>query len=185
MKDYREEVLKHAVAYGRDPKNVKLLFTCTPTVVKDARDAAETREAATKMRAAKWEHGLATLSFMSGIDFSKYDMDGPIGEIRTNGMQTILRMFNKFGPQATLRQILTAGPVEAGLGAMIGTADQIAGRMQEAMQDVGGDGFLITGHFKPKFVASITDELVPQLQKRNLVRTEYTHENFRDNLLAF
>ena len=185
MKDYREEVLKHAVAYGRDPKNVKLLFTCTPTVVKDARDAAETREAATKMRAAKWEHGLATLSFMSGIDFSKYDMDGPIGEIKTNGMQTILRMFNKFGPQATLRQILTAGPVEAGLGAMIGTADQIAGRMQEAMQEVGGDGFLITGHFKPKFVASITDELVPQLQKRNLVRTEYTHEHFRDNLLAF
>jgi alkanesulfonate monooxygenase SsuD/methylene tetrahydromethanopterin reductase-like flavin-dependent oxidoreductase (luciferase family) len=68
---------------------------------------------------------------------------------------------------------------------MIGTADQIAGRMQEAMQEVGGDGFLITGHFKPKFVASITDELVPQLQKRNLVRTEYTHEHFRDNLLAF
>jgi hypothetical protein len=53
------------------------------------------------------------------------------------------------------------------------------------MQEVGGDGFLITGHFKPKFVASITDELVPQLQKRNLVRTEYTHEHFRDNLLAF
>ena len=48
-----------------------------------------------------------------------------------------------------------------------------------------GDGFLITGHFKPRFVASITDELVPLLQKRNLVRTEYTHKHFRDNLLAF
>jgi len=33
MKDYREEVLKHAVAYGRDPSKVKTLFTCVPTIV--------------------------------------------------------------------------------------------------------------------------------------------------------
>ncbi len=35
MKDYRDEVLRHAAAYGRDPSGVKTLFTCGPTIVRD------------------------------------------------------------------------------------------------------------------------------------------------------
>jgi long-chain alkane monooxygenase len=184
MKDYREEVLKHAVAYGRDPKSLKMMFACMPTVVKNAKDVADVKEAASKKRAANLEHGLAAMSFLSGIDFSKFDLDAPVGEIKTNGMQTLLKTFKKFGPQASLRQILTASN-EGGFSALIGTADQIAGQMQEAMEEIGGDGFLITGHFKPSYVATIADELVPVLQKRKLVRTEYSHEHFRDNLMAF
>ena len=53
------------------------------------------------------------------------------------------------------------------------------------MEEIGGDGFLITGHLKPKFVNSIVDELVPALQKRQLTRTEYSHEHLRDNMMAF
>jgi FMN-dependent oxidoreductase (nitrilotriacetate monooxygenase family) len=184
MKDYREEVLHHAVAYGRDPATVKTMFTCVPTVVRSAADVADTRDMLNKARAARIEHSLAAMSFLSGIDFSKFDLDEPVGEIKTNGMQTMLRTFNKFGPGASLRQILSA-PNEGGFSAIIGTADQIAGQMQDAMEEIGGDGFLITGHVKPKFVTSITDELVPALQKRKLTRTEYSHEHFRDNLMAF
>jgi len=34
-------------------------------------------------------------------------------------------------------------------------------------------------------VTSIVDELVPALQKRQLTRTEYGYDHFRDNLMAF
>jgi alkanesulfonate monooxygenase SsuD/methylene tetrahydromethanopterin reductase-like flavin-dependent oxidoreductase (luciferase family) len=53
------------------------------------------------------------------------------------------------------------------------------------MEEIGGDGFLITGHFKPSYVASVVDELVPVLQKRGLTRTEYGSGTFRENLTAF
>jgi hypothetical protein len=36
-----------------------------------------------------------------------------------------------------------------------------------------------------RYVTEITDGLVPALQRRGLTRTEYTHDRFRDNLLAF
>jgi hypothetical protein len=36
-----------------------------------------------------------------------------------------------------------------------------------------------------RYVVEITDGLVPALQRLGLVRTEYTHEQFRDNLLDF
>ena len=67
----------------------------------------------------------------------------------------------------------------------IGTADAVAGQMQEAMEEIGGDGFLVAGYIKPKYVHSITDELVPALQKRQLTRTEYAYPTLRENLLAF
>jgi alkanesulfonate monooxygenase SsuD/methylene tetrahydromethanopterin reductase-like flavin-dependent oxidoreductase (luciferase family) len=120
------------------------------------------------------------MSFLSGIDFSKFDLDAPVGEIKTNGMQTMLKSFGD--PTQTLRQIMLK-PSE--FTQMVGTADTLAGIMQDAMEEVGGDGYLIAGQFKPKYITSIVDELVPALQKRQLTRTEYGHDKFRDNLMAF
>lgn len=127
---------------------------------------------------------MAAMSFLSGIDFSTFDLDAPVGEIKTNGMQTMLQMFAKHGPQATLREIMT-GSIDDGFSMIVGTPDMIASTMKEIVEEVGGDGFLIAGAFKPKYLTSITDQLVPELQRRKLTRTGYDHEQFRDNLMAF
>jgi len=180
MKDYREEVLRNAVAYGRDPETVKTLFTCVPTIVQSKSDVEPMKEMMQKGKEKRMEHGLAAMSFLSGIDFSKFNVDEPVGEIKTNGMQTMLKSFGN--PNDSLRQIMNR-PNE--FSTMVGTADSIAGLMQDTMEEVGGDGFLIAAHFKPKYVTSIVDELVPALQKRQLTRTEYGYDHFRDNLMAF
>ena len=62
----------------------------------------------------------------------------------------------------------------------------IAGQMAEAMQEVGGDGFLFRWAMSAAApVAEVADGLVPALQRRGLVRREYGHAQFRDNLLEF
>jgi hypothetical protein len=56
------------------------------------------------------------------------------------------------------------------------------------MEEVGGDGFLITSPIRRlsrRYVNEITDGLIPTLQRRGVVRTAYTYEQFRDNLLDF
>ena len=55
----------------------------------------------------------------------------------------------------------------------------------EEMERVGGDGFMFSGPLSRRYVAEITDGLVPELQRRGLVRTAYSHAHFRDNLFAF
>ena len=184
MKKYREDVRGHAAAFGRDPDSMKVMFAVTPFVVESKDEAVELKA---KMQDAKKNHmekGMAAMSFLSGIDFSKFDLDAPVGEIKTNGMQTMLQMFAKHGPQATLRQIMT-GSMEDGFNQIVGTPDMIASTMKEIVDEVGGDGFLIASAFKPKYLTSITDQLVPELQRRKLTRTHYEHEQFRDNLMAF
>jgi hypothetical protein len=60
--------------------------------------------------------------------------------------------------------------------------------MENLMEEVGGDGFLLTSpvfRLNRRYVAEITDGLVPALQRRGLTRTSYPYEEFRQNLLAF
>jgi long-chain alkane monooxygenase len=88
------------------------------------------------------------------------------------------------GSGKTLRELVGLGLVDT--IELIGTPDTVADRMGEIMDEVGGDGFLLTcpsGRLNRRYVAEITDGLVPALQRRGLTRTGYTYEDFRDNLL--
>jgi alkanesulfonate monooxygenase SsuD/methylene tetrahydromethanopterin reductase-like flavin-dependent oxidoreductase (luciferase family) len=96
-------------------------------------------------------------------------------------MQTLLKTIKEAGPKATLRDVaLRPHGLE-----LIGTADDCASQMKEAMEEIGGDGFLVVGPLTPRYVTSVVDDLVPVLQKRGLTRTEYSHKLLRDNVMAF
>ena len=181
MKEYRDEVHNHARALDRDTSKIKVMFICSPMITRDRQAAEEHKSNLPKMRAQKLEKNLASMSFLSGIDFSKFDLDTPLPEIKTNGMQTLLRTFKDAGPNATLRDVATR-PEGWDL---IGTADDCASQMREAMEEIGGDGFLVTGPLMPRYVTSVVEELVPVLQRRGLTRKDYSHPHLRDNVMAF
>ncbi len=181
MKDYRDEVHRHAASFGRDPAACKVMFVFQPHIVRDKAEALEMQETLARMRQARMTHTLAAYSYLAGADFAKLDLDTPLPEMKINGMQSLLRTFQSAGPNATLREIATASHAFM----PIGTADAVAGMMAEAAEGIGGDGFLVQGHLKPKYVTSIVDELVPALQKRGLMRTEYAGATLRENLMAF
>ena len=68
----------------------------------------------------------------------------------------------------------------------VGTPDAVASQMGEAMQEIGGDGWLVQNlYITRRYVAEICDGLVPELQRRGLTRTSYGHTTFRENLLEF
>jgi hypothetical protein len=76
------------------------------------------------------------------IDFSVFDLDATLPEITTNGERGSLDKFAQWGSGKTLRQ-LVAERVDRSIE-LVGTPDQVAERMGEGMDEVGGDGFLIT-----------------------------------------
>jgi alkanesulfonate monooxygenase SsuD/methylene tetrahydromethanopterin reductase-like flavin-dependent oxidoreductase (luciferase family) len=93
------------------------------------------------------------------------------------------------GVGKTLREIVidTGGGLSSSME-LIGTPDQVADRMEEAMTEIGGDGFLITMTSQAasrRSIIEVCEGLVPILQSRGLVRTAYDHALFRDNLRSF
>ncbi|HEY5272367.1 MAG TPA: hypothetical protein VIJ34_03930 [Acidimicrobiales bacterium] len=57
--------------------------------------------------------------------------------------------------------------------------------MDEIMEVVGGDGFLIRALPTRKNQTEICDGLAPALRRHGLVRSEYTYDTLRENLLEF
>ena len=186
MRAYRDDIRHRAVAHGRNPDDVKILFLVSPIIGETEEEAA-----LKKARRAEWAMGrlserMAHFSKITNIDFSKLDLDAPVGELTTNGHQQSLEEFLKKAAGRTLRQ--TMGDYESTVGSieLVGTPDSVAARMAEIMQDVGGDGFLFSlPNVSRRIVAEVADGLVPALQRRGLTRKAYEHPHFRDNLLAF
>jgi len=158
-----------------------MMFICGPVITKDRKAAEEYKANLPKMRAERLEKTLAVMSFLQGIEFSKIDLDTPLPEIRSNGTLTMLKAFKDAGPEATLRDVATRPEGWE----LIGTAEDCASQMQDAMEEIGGDGFLVVGPLVPGYVNSVVEELVPVLQRRGLTRTEYSHQHLRDNVMAF
>lgn len=182
MKTFRDDMRKRLAAQGRDPDSCKVLFVVAPTLGETNEEAEERVRRRQAQREAAPEVTLAMMGSLTDIDFSAFDLDAPLAELTTNGQQGTLKRFLAQG--RTLREV--AGNYRFGFeDAVVGTVERVADVMEEAMEQVGGDGFMFNGPLSRRYVAEITDGLVPVLQKRGLVRTAYAHAHFRDNLFAF
>ncbi|MFO1161310.1 MAG: NtaA/DmoA family FMN-dependent monooxygenase [Reyranellaceae bacterium] len=180
MKAFGASVRAKVAAAGRDPDSCKIFYIVMPTVGETQAEAVDRAHRRQAGREAMPELALAQMGSLTDIDFSQFDLDAPIGELTTNGQQGTLKRFLKQG--RTLREI--AVNYRYGYEDLVGTPDSIASQLGELMEEVGGDGFMFTGMVTRRYVAEITDGIVPALQRKGLARSAYAHEQFRDNLLA-
>ena len=185
MKWYRDDVRARAAAAGRDPDSIKVLFLVYPVLGETDADA-EAKYRRMVNAPSFIEAGLAMMGTVTDIDFSKFDLDAELPRLTTNGEQGSLDKFAQWGSGKTLRQ-LASERYDGGLR-LVGTPDEVAEQMGAAMEEIGGDGFLVSTPFQRisrRVVVEITEGLVPALQRRGLVRTRYEHRLLRDTLLEF
>ena len=181
MKEYRDNVRRQAAEFGRNPDDIKVLFLAQPIIdvsMEAARERVRMKEVESEQHI---DLHLSGMSRLTGIDFSKFDLDAPLPELTTNGHQSSLAKWIGKTP----RSIVKTYGRKAGID-FTGTADHVAGMMQEVMEEVGGDGFLFfNSYFDRRYVIEVCDGLVPELQRRGLTREAYAHRHLRDNLLEF
>jgi hypothetical protein len=164
-----------------------VLFLVSPVFGETAAEAAERKRLHTLRDAALIPERLAFFGKITNIDFGAFDLDEPLREgLKTNGHQQSLDQFLKKAAGKTLREVMLEQNTMEGSVELLGTIDAVAGQMADAMQEVGGDGFLFAmPNVTRRLLAEMEDGLVPELQRRGLVRKAYAHEQFRDNLLEF
>jgi FMN-dependent oxidoreductase (nitrilotriacetate monooxygenase family) len=189
MKSYRADISRRMEAHGRKPDDCKVLYLVNPVL---GTTDSEAREVAARRRAAAWEPAavemsLAVMSYFSGLDFSQFDLDQPMPDLSggVNGHQSSISRLDKDGGQTkTLRELAATHDFVDSVE-LVGTPDTVAALMGEVMEEVGGDGFLLAGSIDRRAVSEIADGLGPALKRRGLIRSSYTYEHFRDNLLEF
>ena len=182
-KAFRDDIHRRMRGHGRDPAACKIMFIMS-AVLAETDDGARARQAELERTAAeRIGHKLAFMSYASGVDFSKFDLDAPVPEIKTNAAQASTAALTTAAAKRTLREVVM--DTSSGGFDFVGSSDTVAAEMGEVMNAVGGDGFLVNNTLNRRGIAEVTDGLAPALKKRGLIRSSYGHERLRDNLLAF
>ncbi|GAY11442.1 LLM class flavin-dependent oxidoreductase [Pseudonocardia sp. N23] len=180
-KDQRERI----AASGRDPDSVKIL-PMAYAVVGETQAIAEEKE---RLFLDAYVHPVASLALLSEVmnyDFAQHDLDDPVSEemmaaaggIRglADGVRRHLDREVTVRDLAAHRATLLQGP------RFVGTPERVADQMQEWVESDGCDGFVLAATHLPGAFEEFVRMVVPILQKRGLMRTDYEGTTLRDHL---
>ncbi len=179
---YYADVRDRATKAGRDPDHVKILPGCLVVVGDTAEEARNKRALLDSL--VHPDSGIASLSIALGCDASVFDLDGPLPEIpesnaSKSGRERVIERARR--DNLTVRQLAQIAGSYGGL-AMVGTPEMIADQMEEWLYSDACDGFNIMFPWVPGGLDDFVDQVVPELQRRNLFRREYEGKTLRENL---
>lgn len=180
VKKLREDVAKN----GRDPQSVKVLMLVTVIVGETEEEAwAKYDDLAQYI---SYEGALSLISGWSGVDFSQFEPDQEIEYIETNAIQSLLESLTKTSPNKkwTVRELAHFVGI-GGMGPIIvGTPEQVADSLEKWIEDTDVDGFNLAYATTPQTFEDFVELVVPELQKRGLLKTEYEEGTLREKLFG-
>jgi len=178
---YYADIKQRIEELGRDPAHCKMLFGMQPILGGTEAEAKANQEEHNAL--VPLEAGLAILSAHLDHDLSQYDLDMKIAESDEPALQRMVSRFKHAdGSSMTLREAGERHGQSVGLPQFVGTPEQVADQMEVFIETVGGDGFMLSAIHTPGAIEDFVDNVVPILQARGRVRTEYRGETMRDIL---
>ncbi|GAB3277912.1 NtaA/DmoA family FMN-dependent monooxygenase [Kineosporia babensis] len=181
---FRTEIRERAAAKGRDPHQVLIVPGIFP-IIADTDEEARARQDA-QLGAKSFDKALAELGRPFGWhDFSQYDLDAPFPSVAAAGAlsfrtqaEAITRLAQT--QQWTLRQVVEH-QLASGRSPFVGSPLTVANEIQRWFEAGGFDGINITVNSPVEF-ARFTEQVLPILRERGVVRSEYESSTLRGNL---
>lgn len=169
--------------FGREPDDLKVLAGLPVVIGSSAQEAEDKYQALQNM--IHPEVGRMRLSNDLEVDLSDLPLDEPIPEERIPAKSNHHQMYfaniaEMIRRGMTLRQIYMS--YERGLKTVRGTPFQIADRMEEWVTGGAADGFMLLFHTMPGGLRDFVEHVVPELQRRGVMRIEYETRTLRGHL---
>lgn len=179
---FRDDIRARMSAYGRDPDLMRILPAALVVVGDSVDDAHERRARLDAL--VNTESAMAALSIALGHDASTFDPDQPLPEVPESNQ-------SKSGRERTIalarREHLTVRQLAQRLGgygglSLLGTPKTIADEMEDWLTGGACDGFTVMFPYLPEGLEDFVDKVVPELQRRGLMRRHYEGTTLRDHL---
>lgn len=179
IRDTREK----ARSFGRAPQDI-LFFLYAKVLTADS-EAALQRKHDELLEDVNYEGAMALLSGWAGIDFSQYDLDKPLEYVETNAVRALMQGFVR--PESkrkwTLRALMKQVGLSGGGPLLMGTPEQLVD-IFEGWVRAGVDGFNLAYMVTPGSFVDFIDGVVPLLQRRGLMQTDYQDGTLREKLFG-
>lgn len=196
-RQFYSDVKARATQAGRDPENLKVLPGVS-FVIGDTDAEAEELAAHVRSQQVSGQTALLILERLFNRDLSAYDPDGPLPDIEpdTEGpslfagrarehddvhaeIAALRRLARERG--LSLRETVIATQARQSL---IGSPSTVADALIEAVSTNVCDGFILVPHITPAGLAPFVEKVVPILQERGALRTDYPERSTLRDLLG-
>lgn len=168
--------------FGRTASQVTVLPGVMPVVGRTDREARDKLNALQAFIGGG--NALGVLSERFGVDFSIYDLDGPIPELPaadTYHSFTRVLLAKARRDQMSLRDLYSLTAAARGHWVLCGSPETIADTLQQWFEEGAADGFNIMPPYFHEGFDDFVDMVVPILQERGLFRREYAGSTLRDH----
>ncbi len=178
------DVKNRAERYGRAPDDIKVMPGITPVI---GATMAEAQERYEELQALMPDDvALQSLSHISGgLDLTVFPLDGPLPDLPPSNaakarQDLVVRTARKRG--MTLREIARHTAAGTGHRVLVGTAAYMADELQAWLEADACDGFNVICNYYHAPFEDFTRQVIPELQRRGVFRTEYEGTTLRQNL---
>ena len=183
--NYRQEFNERLARHGRNPTDVKILPGILPVVASSRAEAEEKRDYLESLIPERV--GVDLVSSWCGVDVSELDLDGPLpalpDESTYNGQRSNLARLKAFAEQKLTIGEIARKLANAGAAPLIaGTPSDIADTLEIWFRSGAADGFNLMFPQLPDDWVNFARMVVPELQRRGLVRKEYAPGTLREKL---
>jgi len=173
------DVKARVAAHGRDPDTLKVMPGLSYTI------GSSLQEAQDRFGALEEAVDFSGDLNLMGQDVSGYPLDGPLpdlpepenGKGRWRQLTALARREN-----LTIRQLFLRFNAVRGHRVVLGTAVDVADQIQDWFERDAADGFNLIPPLLPGSLTDFVDQVVPELQRRGIFRTDYEGTTLRDHL---
>jgi FMN-dependent oxidoreductase (nitrilotriacetate monooxygenase family) len=188
IRQTREDIKALAVGNGRAPDDVRIMAGMSVVVGRTEAEAREQHEFLQKN--IHPDVGLAILAAeLGGTDLTGVDVDKPLPMDRIptsenigsrSGVQNLVDTITN--ESLTVRQLFERFSGARSSPQLIGSPTQVADQLEDWFKSGVVDGFIIQPAVLPGGLDDFVEFVVPELQRRDLYRTEYEGTTLRDHL---
>jgi len=180
---FRADMRDRMSRLGRDPDHLKILPAALVIVADSLEEAQERRALLDSL--VHSDSAIGALSIALGHDISHYDPDGPLPKDLPETNQSKSGRERAYSLEK--RENLTLRQVAQRLGGfggpcILGTAKTIADEMEDWFSSGACDGFTVMFPYLPAGLDDFVNQVVPELQRRELLRTAFDGTTLRENL---
>ena len=185
---FRQEIRLGAVEFGRDPEGIVILPGLSTVLGSTEAEARQRRELLDDILPDAYARG--RLSGQLGISLEGLSDGEPIPldllpePDAAGGSQTFFRVVRDLivRERPTLGELLRKLSGGGGHRIVVGTAEQVADDIETWFRYGAADGFNVMPDVLPSGFDDVVDQLVPELQRRGLFRTDYDNTTLRGHL---
>jgi len=187
ISEHRAVLDELTVKHGRSPRDLGVFWSVRVQVGDTKEDAM--RKERRFLDELPENAGIIELSFMYGVDFAKFDGKLKLSELLATVQEqqvhwgTFQELVKTEGADTTLEEVGRRFISERS-NRVIGSVTEVADHL-EAVHEAGGKngGIILAKNFAaPGQLRDFAELVVPELQRRGLVRTKYASSTLRGNL---